>query len=231
MAGQQSRKPGKRARPAAGPYVAVIADMVSSKALSPSARALVQEDFTALIHTLNQLFRADLRAKFVITLGDEFQALLRNPVIIPQLIWMLEQRFTARPLRLGFGYGEIHTSIKEYAINLDGPALHSARAAIEQAKRRNSRGGVFTGFGPTLDPALNGFARVLYHQRSTWPAQQRAVAVRLHEGRKGTEIAAELGITKQAVSRYALLGGWDAYVTAEQGWSALLRTLGESKKA
>jgi hypothetical protein len=208
----------------------MIADMVSSKSLSPATRARVQEEFTALIDILNQLFQADLRAKFVITLGDEFQAVLRNPVIIPQLVWTLEQRFTARPLRLGFGYGKIHTSIKEYAINLDGPALHNARAAIEEAKRRNSRGGVFAGFGPTLDPALNGFARVLYHQRSTWPARQRAVAARLHEGWKGTEIAAELGITKQAVSRYALLGGWDAYVTAEQGWSALLRTLGQSKK-
>jgi hypothetical protein len=209
------------------PYVALVADMISSRALSPAKRALVQEDFTSLIESLNRLYKADLRAKFVITLGDEFQCLIGNPQMIPELIWTLETRFTARPLRLGFGYGAIHTSIKEYAINLDGPALHNARAAIERAKRHDLRGGVFDGFGPALDPALNGFARVLQHQRANWPARQHAVIARLHEGRKGTEIAGELGITKQAVSRYASLAGWNAYLEAEQGWSALLRTLAE----
>jgi len=203
----------------------VIADMVASRSLSPSQRSLVQEEFTDLIERLNQLYREHLCAKFVITLGDEFQGLLRNPEIIPRLVWMIEQCFTARALRLGFGYGSLHTSIKEYAINVDGPALHAARSSIEAAKQRALQGGVFTGFGPTLDPALNGFARLLHYQRATWPARQREVVTRLHDGRKGTDIAQELGITKQAVSRYASLAGWEAYSEAEQGWSALLRTL------
>jgi len=55
--------------------------------------------------------------------------------------------------------------------------------------------------------------------------EQREVVTRLHDGRKGTDIAQKLGITKQAVSRYASLAGWEAYSEAEQGWSALLRTL------
>jgi hypothetical protein len=93
------------------------------------------------------------------------------------------------------------------------------------------RGGVFAGFGATLDPALNGFARVLYHQRATWPAQQREVVIRLHEGRKGTDVARELGITKQAVSRYASLAGWPAFHEAEQGWSTLLRSLAPDAKS
>jgi hypothetical protein len=204
--------------------------MIASRSLSPSQRSRVQEEFSQLIETLNQLYREHLRAKFVITLGDEFQGLLRNPEMIPHLVWTLEHRFTARVLRLGFGYGSIYTSIKEYAINVDGPALHNARSSIEAAKRRALQGGVFTGFGPTLDPALNGFARVLHHQRDTWPVRQRQVVMHLHDGRKGTDIAQELGITKQAVSRYASLAGWEAYVEAEQGWSTLLRTLAATEK-
>ena len=220
----------QKTRRASGPYIALIADMISSRALSASRRARVQEKFTDLIDGLNRLYKADLRARFVITLGDEFQGLLRNPEIVPQLVWTLEKSFTDRPLRLGFGYGRIHTSIKEYAINLDGPALHNARAAIDRAKHHDLRGGVFDGFGPSLDPALNGFARILHHQRNNWPERQRAVIMQLHEGRKGTEIASDLGITKQAVSRYASLAGWNAYFEAEQGWSALLRTLRGSRK-
>jgi hypothetical protein len=205
--------------------VALIADMVRSRSLPPARRSRVQEQFTRFIDTLNRLYRGQLRAKFVITLGDEFQALLSDPEIIPDIVWKMEQLFTARKLRLGFGWGEIYTSIKEYAINVDGPALHNARSSIERAKRQELQGGVFTGFGPWMDPALNGFARLLHHHRNRWPERQREVITRLHDGCKGVEVARELGITKQAVSRYAALGGWDAYLEAEQGWTAILRTL------
>ena len=150
----------------------MIADMVASRSLPAARRARVQEEFTRLTRMLNQRYGRHLRAKFVITLGDEFQGLVRDPEIIPSLVWTLEQRFTERALRLGFGYGKIFTAIQEYAINVDGPALHNARYAIDVAKRRKLQGGVFTGFGPTLDAALNGIARVLHHQRATWPPQK-----------------------------------------------------------
>ena len=205
-----------------GPYVAVIGDMVASRSLSPSERSRVQDEFTDLIEGLNRDYGDHLRAKFVITLGDEFQGLLRNAGVIPQLIWSLEERFTARELRLGFGYGTIYTSIREYAINVDGPALHQARKSIETAKRQGLRGGVFTGFGAAMDSPLNGFARALHHLRATWPRRQREVVRSLHAGGKGTEIAQILGITKQAVSRYASLAGWEAYREAEEGWRTLL---------
>jgi SatD family (SatD) len=214
----------------AGNHVAVIGDMIASRSLAPSKRSRAQERFNALMDKLNDLYRDHLRAKFIITLGDEFQGLLLTSEIIPSLIWTIERLFTARVLRLGFGYGEIYTSIKEYSINVDGPALHNARASIDTAKRKNLQGGVFTGFGPVLDPSLNGFARILHHQRTTWPARQREVVERLHEGRKGTEIATELGITKQAVSLYASLAGWEAYAEAEQGWRAILRTVATKKR-
>jgi hypothetical protein len=208
----------------------LIGDMVASRSLTPSVRSRVQEQFTTFIETLNRQYAADLRAKFVITLGDEFQAILRNPARIPQLIWTTQELFTVSKLRLGFGFGPIYTSIKEYAINVDGPALHNARSSIDVAKKAKVLGGVFTGFGPPLDAALNGFARVLDHQRANWPSRQREVVHRLHEGRKGTEVAQELGISKQAVSRYAALAGWHAYEQAEQGMRALLETAMEGHK-
>lgn len=189
----------------------------------------MQDEFTQLIRRLNRTYRTRLLSKFVITIGDEFQALLHAPEIIPDLAWTLDRLFTARQLRLGFGYGLIYTSIGEYAINVDGPALHNARAAIVESKQRGVLGGVFQGFGSALDPALNGFARLLYYQRASWPERQREVVTRLHDGIKGTEIAAELGITKQAVSRYAALAGWDAYAAGEEGWKALLQTVPAKK--
>jgi hypothetical protein len=203
----------------------MIGDMVASRALAPRQRARVQEEFTDLIDDLNRAHASELAAKFVITLGDEFQALFRRGDGLPRLIWKLEQAFTTRRLRLGFGYGLIYTSMGEYAINVDGPALHHARASLENAKHDSLEGGVFTGFGETMDAALNGLARVLHHQRATWPTRQREVVERLSAGCKGVDIARELGISKQAVSRYASLAGWEAYAEGERGWTALLCSL------
>jgi hypothetical protein len=67
---------------------------------------------------------------------------------------------------------------EEFTELIAGLNLHDARSSIEAAKRRTLGGGVFTGFGPALDPGLNGFARVLHQQRAGWPARQREVMMR-----------------------------------------------------
>jgi len=77
-------------------YIAVIADMVKSRELPSSRRALVQKHFEELIARLNKEFRPSIAAKFSITLGDEFQALLRTSTGIPDLLWRLEEQFADR---------------------------------------------------------------------------------------------------------------------------------------
>src|SRR4051812_47776691 len=108
-------------------YIAVISDMVQSRELEGSRRQSVQRRFSGLINHLNTNFKSSLAAKFVVTLGDEFQALLTSADVIPDLLWESDRSFRDRQLRFGFGFGEIYTDIPEFAINVDGPALHKAR--------------------------------------------------------------------------------------------------------
>ncbi len=202
-------------------YLAVIADMVGSREVPRSQRGALQKKFGDLIARLNLDYRKAIAAKFVITLGDEFQGLLRSATVIPELIWRLED-FPACQFRVAIGLGTLDTPLQKYAINIDGPALHIARTAIESAKKTNALGGVFRGFGD-LDEILNGMARLLWFQRSQWTNSQRKIVSLLRQGMSQTEVARKLGIKKQVVSRQVLAAGYFHYVAADKAWRMILQ--------
>ena len=204
------------------PCIALIADMVKSRELSRAERGDVQVSFSEFIDELNRKYRHAILARFIITLGDEFQGLLSDAGVLPDLMWDMHYKFQLRPLRVGVGFGLIDTPIGRNAINIDGPALHQARNAIELAKKEKLLGGVFSGFGERYDSAFNGFARLLQHHRSRLKRQQRRVIEYLRESLTQTAIAGELNISRQAVSLYARAAGWEPYHEGEEGWRALL---------
>jgi SatD family (SatD) len=204
------------------PCLALIGDMVKSRDIQRRDRAKVQVRFKDFIDDLNKRYRRHLLSKFVITLGDEFQGLLLSADSIPELMRDIERNFEDRELRAGIGFGTLDTPIQREAINIDGPALHNARAAIQQAKLRRELGGVFAGFGD-LDPVLNGFARILWFTRSKFTQQQIRVIDVLRSGASQKEISEQFGITRQAISKTLVSSGWYAYDEAEKGWGMVLR--------
>jgi SatD family (SatD) len=203
-------------------YFAVIADMMRSRDVPAFQRRVLQKRFTRLIVNLNRNYRRTIASKFVTTLGDEFQGLLNSAVLIPDLIWHLEQDFPERELRVGIGFGTLNTPLQKYAINIDGPVLHIARTAIEHAKKTKALGGVFRGFGE-LDDILNGIARLLWFHRSRWTPAQRSIAGLLRQGMSQTQIAQKLKIRRQVVSRQVLASGCSQYIAAENAWRIILQ--------
>jgi hypothetical protein len=123
---------------------------------------------------------------------------------------------------VGIGLGSLDTPIQKYAINIDGPALHVGRAAIEDAKRTRGLGGVFRGFGD-IDDILNGIARELWFHRSRWTDSQRKIASLLRQGLSQTQVAKKLRIKKQVVSRQVLSSGSPQYIAAEVAWRMILQ--------
>ena len=85
--------------------IALIADMVRSRELSRVQRPRVQERFKDFVGYLNRAYSRNILSRFVITLGDEFQGLLSSASPIPDLMWDIEHRFSARNLRVGIGLG------------------------------------------------------------------------------------------------------------------------------
>jgi len=201
--------------------IALIADMVRSRELSRVQRPKVQERFQDLVRYLNKTYSRNILSRFVITLGDEFQGLLSSATPIPDMMWDIEHRFPDRNLRVGMGFGALHTPVQKVAINVDGPALHFARAAIQNAHEKRRYGGVFLGFGQ-LDLVLNGIARILWFHRSRFTKAQLRIAELLRQGQSQSGAAEELSITRQAISKHVVSMGWWPYTEAEQAWRILL---------
>jgi len=195
--------------------------MVHSRELTAAQRATAQREFAKLVSLLNRRFRASIASRFVITLGDEFQGLLNDAIVIPDIIWTIETEYHQRDVRLGFGRGQLHTPMQAVALNIDGPVLHNARAAITLARSRRLLGGVFDGFGP-YDPVLTGFAQILRYTRQQMTARQRSVIALLRQDQTQMSVAHTLDISKQAVSDHAIAAGWEPYRVAETGWKAAL---------
>jgi hypothetical protein len=187
-----------------------------------SSRSMLQKKFAELIAKFNRDYRKALVSRFVITLGDEFQGILSTATVSPDLIWRLEQDLPQREFRVGVGLGTLDTPLQKVAINIDGPALHAARAAIEDAKKTKALGGVFRGFGD-LDAILNGVASLLWFQRSRWTQSQRNIANLLRQGLSQRKAAEALGIKKQVVSRQVISSGAYPYIAADNAWRMILQ--------
>lgn len=205
------------------PSIAVIGDIVGSKQLPQAERSHVQRQLEELLNRINKRYAKAIGARFLVTLGDEFQGVLKQPDIIPDLIWDIETGLPKAEVRIGIGYGTLNPPLKRIALGMDGPAFHAARAAIEEARKHRTRGGFFLGFGQPEDMLLNSLAALLHRQRATLTDNQLVALGLLRQGYSQSRIADKLGITKQAVNSRAKSIGWEAYLQGEEALRAILK--------
>ena len=115
------------------PFVAVIGDIKGSKHLED--RRGVQNHLKEVLNTINKEYRDDLASKFMITLGDEFQGLLKGGSSAIFMIDKIEREMYPIQLRFGIGVGEITTDINSnIPLGADGPAYYNARKMIDELK-------------------------------------------------------------------------------------------------
>lgn len=211
-----------REDPDAPRTTALIADLSGSRELERDRRRDVQERLTGLLEELNGDLHEALLSRFTVTLGDEFQGLLRRPAAVTEVLWRLRRELPSLRLWTGVGHGGLDTPLRERAIGMDGPAFHNARQAVERAREEGVHGGVFVGFDAD-DEVLTGLARLLDHHRDSFTAAQLEAIDRVRAGRKQSEVAAALDVSPQAISKRLKSAGWEAYRSGEQALRALLR--------
>ena len=88
-------------------YLALIADVIDSKIVQE--RFDLQKQLETTLQKINELFKDSLASAFTLTLGDEFQALLKVDAPIFQIIDTLRSELKPTQLRFGIGLGEIVT--------------------------------------------------------------------------------------------------------------------------
>ena len=120
-------------------YLALIADVIDSKMVQE--RFDLQKQLEKTLQTMNELFGEFIASNFTLTLGDEFQGLLKVDAPVFQMIDTLRSLLTPTQLRFGIGLGEIVTDIDPLqSIGADGPDYWNARAAINLVHQKNDYG-------------------------------------------------------------------------------------------
>lgn len=204
-------------------YLVLIADVVGSRHLSSSARAAFQRRLKAELDALNKA-RRGLASLYTLTLGDEFQVVLREPAGIFADAFSLLARLAPVRLRFALAAGEIVTPINPtQAIGMDGPAFHRARALLERLKADGRLFGVQTS-GDEPEPLTTAILNVLSSQVEGWKPTRLTLFAALLRGATVAELAETAGITPRAVNKNIRAAELDEWQTVLQNIEHSLTT-------
>lgn len=203
-------------------YTVIIGDIIDSKLLSN--RKQVQTDFHNTLHRINNKYTDEIASKFAITLGDEFQGLLKNSSEAVRIILEIEEAMAPVDMRFGVGIGEISTDINfEQSSEIDGPAYHRARAMVEQLEVNEKQ--YFRPAGNILiashedkketDQLLNTILSVTHALKLDWTAKQKEIIANYQRcGENQSKTAKELDVAQSSVSRALSAANYATYQAA-----------------
>ena len=190
-------------------YLALIADVIDSKMVQE--RFDLQKQLEKTLQTMNELFGEFIASNFTLTLGDEFQGLLKVDAPVFQIIDTLRSELTPTQLRFGIGLGEIVTDIDPLqSIGADGPAYWNARAAINLVHQKNDYGNTqiyFSSGNDSKDLLVNALIASGEAIRSGWRGSQEEILLDLlkrcvySENFSQQDLAQSLEINPSALSK------------------------------
>ena len=190
-------------------YLALIADVIDSKMVQE--RFDLQKQLEKTLRKMNELFGDYLASCFTLTLGDEFQALLKVDAPVFQIIDTLRSELSPTQLRFGIGLGEIVTAIDPLqSIGADGPAYWNARAAINLVHQKNDYGNTqiyFSSGNDSKDLLVNALIASGEAIRSGWRGSQEEILLDLlkrfvySENFSQQDLAQSLDINPSALSK------------------------------
>lgn len=163
-------------------YVAIIGDIVDSKKINN--RKVIQRKFKNVLTDINVKYSEDIASKFTITLGDEFQGLLKNRNNIMKIICEIEMAMTPIELRFGIGIGSISTDINfDNSSEIDGSAYYRARKMIKEieskkfqyAERHSNIMICSEENNIEIDELLNSILSVCTALKSKWTDRQKEI--------------------------------------------------------
>lgn len=204
-------------------YCAIIGDINKSRSLSQ--RAKVQRKFQHAIETINKEFRNEIASKFILTLGDEFQGLLKSPAESYRLVRRFQDLMEQIPFAFGIGVGTLSTEHKTTALGMDGECFHHARVALEHAKKQKVE--VFYVFNhPSLD-LVNALIGLMEKQWSRLTDRQKQIAQLVKQYSSQEIVARRLRVSQPAVSKVYSSGTIKQLTEAERVLYKFLRSLTE----
>lgn len=204
-------------------YCAIIGDIIHSKDIVD--RAEVQVILKELLDTVNRKYEDIIAADFIITLGDEFQGLLKTSKNLLDIVEYIKRGIYPIKLRFGIGVGDVNTLInREMAIGADGPAYYHAREAISEIKKMETQyekpyQDIRYHLGDAklskVNDLINATLSTIGYIENKWTYKQREViALILNEALSQKDVATRLGLENSSVQRRLNFAGYYTYLYA-----------------
>lgn len=170
--------------------------------------------------TLAELASLRTRLPFTRTVGDEFQGVLEDPVSVVDAILLLMR---ADDWHIGVGLGGLIEPLPDDARAARGDAFLCARQAVEEAKREPSHLRLIAAREREHEAAdAEAVLRLLWAVRARRTASGWEAVDRVRVGRNQAEVAADLGISRQAVGQRLAAAHWS---TEQEALPAITRLL------
>lgn len=219
------------------PYVAIVGDIVKSKKLVD--RNEIQNNLKAVLNKINEKYADEIASNFMLTLGDEFQGLLKCGKDAIRIISEIEIAMLPIRLRFGIGIGRIDTEInRDIPLGTDGPAYHNARKMIDELKIKEKKYETSysnimicsQGDNGQIDMFLNTILSLCSTLKAKWsPRQTEIISCYISSDKNQYKAAEKLGITQSSVNKALNNSDYYAYEKAiDTVSSALSEIKGEN---
>lgn len=216
-------------------YIAIIGDIKNSRNIND--RNEIQNKLNVVLKYINDKYKDNLSAKFVITLGDEFQGLLKIGDNLLTILKYIQREMYPVKIRFGIGIGEISTNIiYEAAIGADGPAYYAARKMIDEIRLQEKKLkkqatdikiSIYEEENFEVDE-INIMLTLIKIIEENWTEKQRfTVWDMLENGGSQMDCAKRMKTTQSTVARRLADGNYITYESTKEVINEALNRLGE----
>ncbi|QZY55757.1 SatD family protein [Crassaminicella profunda] len=213
------------------PFCVITADIIKSRKYLNA-----KEEINNKLDQLNKKLKNELFTSFVLSRGDEIQAVLNNIEFLPEVIRNV--RYYCRPfqLRLGVGIGYIEAILDNQNHNswdMNGQAFYLARDAMDtlnKLQRKHSTpykkhypATYLWSMNEALNLSLNSIYILVDSIIRNWNDEQWET-IMLYESLGTYELVSrQLSISKSAVQQRCDLANWRSIVAVEKNLKGLLQ--------
>lgn len=201
------------------PYTAIIGDIKGSKKLNN--RREVQVKLGEVLEEINIKYKDNIASTFSITLGDEFQGLLKSPRCALEIVKFIQTKMYPVVFRIGVGLGDISTDINPVsALGADGPAYYAAREMVDtlhESEYKNRRAeadihfAIYKEYSFEIEQ-INTMLALIKVIEDRWKSEQRlTIWDMLENGGSQQDCAVRMKTTQSTVGRRLISGNYYLY--------------------
>lgn len=180
-----------------------MADIVDSR---KADQVLLINEFRSVVRSINNKWEASIISPLTITLGDEFQGVIKDMKSCYQLIFDMEEYIIANSLEIKLrylvNYGSIDTPInKGIAYEMLGDGLTYAREQLNKLKSGANRFKIFSDKDDQSTAIINDLFLLYGSYVDSWKQNEYPIITEFLKGKDYKTVANDLSMNKSSTWR------------------------------